>query len=206
FQSMAQTLHFSNDGTKLMYANDSNSAGSSTQTRIWNTSTWQEIRTFTGLGTPVFMPDGNSVLAIEPGTRDVVQLSVSTGAELDRFTVTGVTVDKLIGVRAGGTEFVCTSWDNNQSQRFTVWNMSSNTLAREIEYPSGVWFWSGIPSGDGNRLAGQTWNSIYFYDMSNGQEINTVSLTHERSMAVALAPVTAQFAMQVYDKNALLPP
>lgn len=207
-QGIAGSVSFSNDDTKLMYSNDSASGGMNGKSIIWNTSTWQQIQDFTSIGTPVFMPDGNSVMSIDFTSQELVQYSVASGAELNRFTV----VDrpfKLMGTRANGTEIVYISYDNNQAQKVAVWDISTNTLARTMSLAPEAYVWEARLSSDGNRLGIPTWSqNTYFYDMSNGQLISTVtgSINGARSIALALEPSSTQFAMQTNDKNIMLPP
>lgn len=187
--SSAQRIAFSADGSRLLTSPSFDSTGTN-PTRLWNTSTWQEERSFPNVGGAIFTPDGNSILGVLGATSNniVVQYSVATGAEIGRYTPDAGYWLTLGGITASGTEFIYRTYaSGTQRAIIAVWNMSTNSLAREIELPDRAY--EGYLAKDGSTLVVPSWDKVYLYNLATGQEISSLSIpAKENSRGFALAP------------------
>ncbi len=197
------SVAFSSDGGKLMSTNDSSSSLNA-NTVVWSTSSWQEIRSFVNAGSAVFMPDGNSILGLADNN-NVVQYDIATGTEMNRYVLPGY-LNGLVGTRAGGTQFIVYGYDNNQAMQVIVWDMGTNSEALSFPFGSNVYVWSTQLSADGSVLFALSWNQLMFFNTATGQSISSIPLTEQRNASLSLSPDGTQYAGQVSDKGATVPP
>ncbi len=166
--SAVSDLRFARDGNRLVSAQHDGTI------RVWEASTGELLREFTGHGMPAtgaaFLPDGERVISV--GLDDTVRIwDIAGGRELWRgeFELGGI---RALAVSADGRT---AAWGGH-NRRIVVWDLGRTQKRFDIATPASVVFHLAI-SLDGSLLAvGGTESVIRLYDVQTGIEQQGIEL------------------------------
>ena len=182
--SGVQSLAFSPDGRTAV------SGGMGRIIILWDVTTGQEIRRFTGyeLEQRDHSPEGTWNVGFTPDGRQVLT-SFIYGTIVVWDTATGNRIHELVGNQATsgysfGAQVVVTTDSNGAA---TLWDISTGTVLRRLSLPVST---TNVQISPDNRLAmsGTVENTTVLWDLQTGAVVRRWSGSNNGAVAIAFGP------------------
>jgi WD40 repeat protein len=195
------SLAFSPDGKTLA------STGADRTTKLWDTSTWREVKTLEGhqddINAVAFSPDG-STLATATGSSSVggteSSITLWSSRTGERLATFGRQSSRAYGVAVStdGKRLAHLETDTRRSV-IGVWDLAKGQKTRTFEFP--LWFFSIAFSPDGKTLltAGRD-GTARLWDADTGLPVQTIQVHRDSIFCASFSPDGRRVATAGTDK------